>query len=126
MSTEHHHYGSVSVAVSVDRLNHAAQRASVTAKLLVSIVGHIEIDLDHEETLTQDQLLERSRHKLAQRIDTCHLSVFRGDLNYVDVATLGYHEGTCAFCGIKTASPCDESPPDTCEKAINTTHGSPT
>lgn len=32
MSTEHHHYGSVSVAVSVDRLNRAAHSRPASAR----------------------------------------------------------------------------------------------
>lgn len=32
----------------------------------------------------------------------------------------------CPFCGALVESPCDEPPPDVCEKAINATYGSPT
>lgn len=29
----------------------------------------------------------------------------------------------CPYCGIRTESPCDAPPSDTCEKAINIVHG---
>jgi hypothetical protein len=29
----------------------------------------------------------------------------------------------CPFCGATVESPCDEPPPDTCEKALNATYG---